>query len=209
MFDRFTDGARKALALSREEAQRLKHDYIGTEHILLGLLREGSGVAAGALGKDGVTLDAARNAIAARAPEGTAPLTMTTIPFDRRAKSSLEQAMEQALELRHKHIDTEHLLLSIFRDGENVATSALRDLGVRIDEARIAVLGDLIEEDSIELRDSGNSIRARLAFSPESQPFLCLLDHAGRERLLLKLDADGSPRLEMRDAEGKVVFQAP
>jgi len=127
MFERFTDRARRVVVLSQEEARRLKHSYIGTEHILLGLLAEGEGLACRALTGLGMSLEATRQEVAEAVPPGSAELT-SHIPFTPRAKKTLELSLREALQLQHDYIGTEHLLLGILTEGER----ADKDEGVAV-----------------------------------------------------------------------------
>jgi ATP-dependent Clp protease ATP-binding subunit ClpA len=129
MFERFTDRARRVVVLSQEEARRLKHHYIGTEHILLGLLGEADGVAARALAGLGMSLESAREEAAELVPPGTVQLT-SHIPFTPRAKKTLELSLREALQLNHNYIGTEHLLLGLIREGEGEQGG--RDEGVAV-----------------------------------------------------------------------------
>ena len=128
MFERFTDRARRVVALAQEEARRLDHNYIGTEHILLGLLREGDGVGAKALESLGISLDAVRQQVeeiighGQQAPSGH-------IPFTPRAKKVLELSVTEAVQLGHNYIGTEHILLGLIREGDGVAAQVLVRLG--------------------------------------------------------------------------------
>ncbi|HEY7515471.1 MAG TPA: Clp protease N-terminal domain-containing protein, partial [Vicinamibacteria bacterium] len=116
MFDRFTDRARKVVGWSRQEAQRFQHDYIGTEHILLGLIREGGGVAADVLRNLSVDPLRVREEVEKRMKAGTASVTMGQLPFTPRAKRVLELSLEEARDLGHNYIGTEHLLLGLIRE---------------------------------------------------------------------------------------------
>jgi ATP-dependent Clp protease ATP-binding subunit ClpC len=127
MFERFTDRARRVVVLSQEEARRLKHSYIGTEHILLGLLAEGEGLACRALTGLGMSLEATRQEVAELVPPGSTELT-SHIPFTPRAKKTLELSLREALQLQHDYIGTEHLLLGILTEGER----ADKDEGVAV-----------------------------------------------------------------------------
>jgi ATP-dependent Clp protease ATP-binding subunit ClpC len=129
MFERFTDRARRVVVLSQEEAIRLKHHYIGTEHILLGLLGEADGVAARALTGLGMSLESAREEAAELVPPGSVQLT-SHIPFTPRAKKTLELSLREALQLNHNYIGTEHLLLGLIREGEGEQGG--RDEGVAV-----------------------------------------------------------------------------
>ncbi|MGH9363090.1 MAG: Clp protease N-terminal domain-containing protein, partial [Thermoanaerobaculia bacterium] len=140
MFDRFTDRARKVMALARKEAQRFNHDFIGTEHILLGLIQEGSGVAANVLKNLGVEINKIRSEIEKNVQSGPSMVTMGQLPFTPRAKKVLELSMEEANELGHNYIGTEHLLLGLLRENDGVAAQVLLDLGLKLEEVRNEVL---------------------------------------------------------------------
>jgi ATP-dependent Clp protease ATP-binding subunit ClpC len=134
MFERFTDQARRVVVLAAEEARRLNHNYIGTEHILLGLLGEGEGVAAKALEALGISLEAGR--VQVEEIIGHGEVTPTGhIPFTPRAKKVLELSLREALQLGHNAIGTEHILLGIVREGEGVAAQVLAGFGA--DGARV------------------------------------------------------------------------
>jgi ATP-dependent Clp protease ATP-binding subunit ClpA/prophage maintenance system killer protein len=154
MFQRFTDRARRAVHLAQEEARLLRHNYVGTEHLLLGLLHEGEGVAATALDSLGISLEAVR----AQVEEiiGRGPTTPTGhIPFTPRAKKVLELSLRQALQLGHNYIGTEHLLLGLLREGEGVAAQALARLGAdhaRVREGVLELLTGKGEEPGAETR---------------------------------------------------------
>jgi len=140
MFDRFTDRARKVMALSRQEAERLSHDYIGTEHILLGLAKEGSGVAAnvlGMLGADAGKLFTEVERLAKPMPGAVAP---GQPPFDACAKRALESAIEEARRLNHEYVSTEHLLLGLLCVEDGLAAQVLMNLGLVLEEVRKEVL---------------------------------------------------------------------
>lgn len=127
MFERFTDRARRAVALANEEARLLGHDQIGTEHILLGLLREAGGAAGRALRSLDITLEEAREHVAAAVGPGTGK--SAHIPFTQRAKSVLERALREALQLGHEYIGTEHILLGLLRDDKDSAVQIIAGLG--------------------------------------------------------------------------------
>ncbi len=139
MFERFTDRARRVVVLAQEEARMLNHNYIGTEHILLGLIHEGEGVAAKALESMGISLDAVRAQVeeiigqGQQAPSGH-------IPFTPRAKKVLELSLREALQLGHNYIGTEHILLGLIREGEGVAAQVLVKLGADLNRVRSTVI---------------------------------------------------------------------
>ena len=140
MFDRFTDRARKVMGLARQEAQRFNHDYIGTEHILLGLVQEGSGVAASVLKNLDIDLKKIRHEVEKLVSSGTTMVTMGQLPFTPRAKKVLELSLEEASNLGHTYIGTEHLLLGLIRENEGIAAQVLRNLKVKLEDVRDEVL---------------------------------------------------------------------
>ena len=139
MFERFTERARRVVVLAQEEARMLNHNYIGTEHILLGLIREGEGVAAKALESLGISLEAVRQQVekiigrGQQAPSGH-------IPFTPRAKKVLELSLREAKALGHNYIGTEHILLGLIREGSGVAAQVLVKLGADLNRARQQVV---------------------------------------------------------------------
>ncbi|HEX4433953.1 MAG TPA: Clp protease N-terminal domain-containing protein [Acidimicrobiales bacterium] len=138
MFERFTDRARTVLVLAQEEARLLEHSFIGTEHILLGVLREGDGVGAEALRSLGVSYDAVRQKVVETiGMAGTAP--SGSPPFTPRAKKVMELSLREALQLNHSYIGTEHILLGLAREGEGVAARVLVELGADLLRVRQAV----------------------------------------------------------------------
>jgi ATP-dependent Clp protease ATP-binding subunit ClpC len=140
MFERFTDRARRVIVLAQEEARLLNHNYIGTEHLLLGLLHDGGGTAARALESLGVTLDAARDQVREMIGEGQQALT-GHIPFTPRAKKVLELSLREALSLGDDHIGTEHLLLGLVAEADGLGAQIVARLGA----SRRAVRDKVIE----------------------------------------------------------------
>ena len=139
MFDRFTDRAQRVVVLAQEEARRLDHDYIGTEHILLGLIREGEGVAAKALESLGISLQAVRQQVEQTIGQGRqAP--PGHIPFTPRVKKVLELSKREAMQLGHNYIGTEHILLGVIREGEGPAAQVLVNLGGDLNRVRQQVI---------------------------------------------------------------------
>jgi hypothetical protein len=139
MFERFTDRARRVVVLAQEESRLLNHGYIGTEHILLGLVHEGEGVAAEALTGLGISLEAVRARVEEIIGQGeTAPTGH--IPFTPRAKKVLELSLREALALGHNYIGTEHILLGLVREGQGVAAQVLVELGADLDRVRQQVV---------------------------------------------------------------------
>jgi len=140
MFNRFTERARKVVLLAKEEAKRFNHDYIGTEHILLGLIREGEGVAAAVLQKLGLSPEKIRLEVEKLVQPGPATIVSGDIPFTPKAKKVIELAMEEARSLGHNYIGTEHLLLGLIREGEGVASQVLMNLGLDLNRVRNEVI---------------------------------------------------------------------
>jgi ATP-dependent Clp protease ATP-binding subunit ClpC len=144
----FTDRVRKVLAMAREEAIRLQHDYVGTEHILLGLIREGEGVAAAVLTNLSVDLEQVQERIEESVRRGKATIALGELPYTSRAKKVLEFAMAEARELNHSYVGTEHLLLGLLREEKGIAAEVLNQLGVTLEEARRQTLKLLGSEPS-------------------------------------------------------------
>jgi ATP-dependent Clp protease ATP-binding subunit ClpA len=139
MFERFTDRARRVVVLAQEEARMLNHNYIGTEHILLGLIHEGQGVAAEALESLGISLDAGRQQVEEIIGQGQ-EVPPGHIPFTPRAKKVLELSLRESLQLGHDYIGTEHILLGLIREGDGVAAQVLVRLGADLNRARQQVI---------------------------------------------------------------------
>jgi ATP-dependent Clp protease ATP-binding subunit ClpC len=136
----FTDRVRKVLAMAREEAIRLQHDYVGTEHILLGLIREGEGVAAAVLTNLSVDLDQIHERVEESVRKGKATIALGELPYTSRAKKVLEFAMAEARDFNHSYVGTEHLLLGLLREEKGIAAQVLNSLGVTLEEARAETL---------------------------------------------------------------------
>jgi ATP-dependent Clp protease ATP-binding subunit ClpA len=139
MFERFTDQARRVVVLAQEEARRLDHNWIGTEHILIGLLRAGEGVAAEALESLGISLDAVRQQVEEIIGRGQ-EVPSGHIPFTPRAKRVLELSQRESLQLGHDYIGTEHILLGLIREGDGVAAQVLVTLGADLNRVRQQVI---------------------------------------------------------------------
>jgi len=140
MFERFTDRARKVMQLANQEAQRFNHEYIGTEHILLGLIKEGSGVAANVLKNLEIDLRKIRQEVEKLVQSGPDMVTMGKLPQTPRAKKVIEYSMEEARNLGHNYVGTEHILLGLLREQEGVAAQVLMNLGLKLEEVREEVL---------------------------------------------------------------------
>lgn len=166
MFERYTDRARRVVVLSQEEARLLSHNYIGTEHVVLGLIHEGEGIAARALKDCGVSLEAARRQVEEKVGRGQQS-PPGHIPFTPRAKKVMELGLREALQLGHNYIGTEHLLLGLLRVEDCVGVGVLKALGadVNVNEVRKRVLfwlDDYVKEkERAVAEDRRASIRAR------------------------------------------------
>jgi ATP-dependent Clp protease ATP-binding subunit ClpC len=157
-FDKFTERARKVLTLAQEEAQRFNHNYIGTEHLLLGLVREGEGVAAKVLANMGVELNKVRSAVEFIIGRGDR-MVMGEIGLTPRAKKVIELAVDEARRLNHQYIGTEHLLLGLVREGEGIAAGVLESLGVSLDRVRAQVIHVLSQSSSYTQHEARQATR--------------------------------------------------
>src|SRR5262245_49834792 len=192
MFDRFTDRAKKVMNLARQEAQRFNHEYLGTEHILLGLVQEGSGVAANVLRNMNIDLAKIRTEGEKLVKTGPSMVTMGQLPFTPRAKKVLELSMEEAGNLGHNYIGTEHLLLGLIKENEGIAAKVLTNLGVKLEDVREEVLeflgaehGEEEEEEQTE-QPIGGQQAASKSKTPARDAFGRDLTELAREG---KLDA--------------------
>src|SRR3989449_3220983 len=140
MYERFTDRARKVMQLANQEAQRFNHEYIGTEHILLGLVKEGSGVAANVLKNLDIDLRKIRLEVELLVLSGPDYVTLGKLPQTPRAKKVFEYSIEEARNLNHNYVGTEHLLLGLLRELEGVGAQVLMNLGLKLEDVREEVL---------------------------------------------------------------------
>ncbi len=204
MFERFTNGARRVVVLAQEEARMLNHNYIGTEHLLLGLIHEGEGVAARALASLDVSLDTVRQQVEEIIGQGQAAST-GHIPFTPRAKKVLELSLREALQLGHNYIGTEHILLGLVREGEGVAAQVLQKLGADLNRVRQTVIQILSGytggvEESVTPETLGRRLmRGRAKATPKDFP-ICpscstsLAEHASVKTRELEVE-DESPQV--------------
>src|SRR6478609_9387953 len=176
MFDRFTDRARRVIVLAQDEARMLNHNYIGTEHILLGLIHEGEGVAAKALEALGISLEAVREQVEEIIGQGQQAPT-GHIPFTPRAKKVLELSMREALQINHPYIGTEHILLGLIREGEGVAAQVLQKLGADLNRVRQQVIQLLSGFQGKESTGTGAGASGATSDAPSSS---LVLDQFGR-----------------------------
>ncbi len=169
MYERFTDRARKVMQLANQEAQRFNHEYIGTEHVLLGLIKEGSGVAANVLKNLDVDLRKIRLEVEKLVQSGPDMVTMGKLPQTPRAKKVIEYSMEEARNLNHNYVGTEHILLGLLREQEGVAAQVLMNLGLKLEEVREEVLNLLGHGlEGSEATERGGTERGGQAGSSES-----------------------------------------
>src|SRR5687768_3203544 len=143
MMNNFTPRAQQVLALARKEADRFNHNYVGTEHLLLGLIKLGQGVAVNVLTKLGVDLDSVRLQVEQQTSGGPDTKMVGNIPYTPRVKKVLALASKEAKALNHSYVGTEHLLLGLLREGEGVAAQVLRQLDVNLEKARNEILKEL------------------------------------------------------------------
>ena len=199
MFERFTDRARRVVVLAQEEARMLNHNYIGTEHILLGLIHEGEGVAAKALESLGISLDAVRQQVeeiigqGQQAPSGH-------IPFTPRAKKVLELSLREALQLGHGYVGTEHILLGLIREGDGVAAQVLVKLGADLDRVLQQVILPLYGHQGPDAGSSGSHPGAR-ARAGRPDDALAWLDALDRRLTALERWVSMQPDLENLDQQ--------
>jgi len=193
VFNRFTERARKVIVLAKEEARRFNHDYIGTEHLLLGLIREGEGVAAAVLQKLGLSLESIRLEVEKLVQPGPTTQIQGDVPFTPRSKKALELAAEEARALGHNYIGTEHLLLGLIREGEGVAAAVLQKLGLSLESIRLEV-------EKLVQPGPTTQIQGDVPFTPRSKKALELAaeearalghNYIGTEHLLLGLIREG------------------
>jgi ATP-dependent Clp protease ATP-binding subunit ClpA len=197
MFERFTERARRVVALAQEEARMLSHTYIGTEHILLGLLREGHGVAARALESPGISVEAVRQQIVELIGRGQ-QVPSGHIPFTPRAKMVLALSLREALQFGHEDIGTEHILLGLIRDGDGVAVQVLANLGADLNQTRQQVIQLLQSYQGQEPASAG--------IGESSRPFadISQIESLVRQILLAAIERWVGIRLDLDDLDQEV-----
>src|ERR1700685_4204043 len=164
MYERFTDRARKVMQLANQEAQRFNHEYIGTEHILLGLVKEGSGVAANVLKNLDIDLRRIRLEVEKIVQSGPDMVTMGKLPQTPRAKKVIEYSIEEARTLNHNYVGTEHLLLGLLREHDGVAAQVLMNLNLKLEEVReevLNLLGAGVETEEPAQEKQGNKGKSK------------------------------------------------
>jgi ATP-dependent Clp protease ATP-binding subunit ClpC len=199
VFERFTDRARRVLTLAQEEARALRHGFIGTEHILLGLIEEGDGLGARALRSLGITTEDVREKVeeivgASLSTPGGAP------PFTARSKKVLELALREALQLNHSYIGTEHILLGLVREGNGVAATVLADLGVELGWVRQAVNNLMTGGPEVQIgpRAEQSAAAAPRALPPEPSCLRCrasLAESARYRTMAIPADSENADPL--------------
>lgn len=166
----FTDRVRRALVCAREEAQRLSHEAVGPEHVLLGVIKEGNGVAITALERLHIDLEGLRARIMAKAPPGTVTTSGPDIPYTRRGKLVLELAMEEARDLHHEYVGTEHLLLGVASEEKGIGAQVLKEMGADVEVLRAQVVQLLGQPTPPQPRDVLLQRAAKLAKRLRGQP---------------------------------------
>ena len=202
MFERFTDRARKVMALANQEAQRFNHEYIGTEHILLGLVKEGSGVGANVLKNLDVDLRKVRLEVEKLVKSGPDMVTMGKLPQTPRAKKVIEYAIEEARSLNHNYVGTEHLLLGLLREQDGVAAQVLENLGLKLEDVREEVLNLLGAGAEGEEAGGGGGSETTGRKGKSKTP---ALDSFGRDLTELARDGKLDPVIGRRDEIERVV----
>jgi ATP-dependent Clp protease ATP-binding subunit ClpC len=219
MYAQFTDRARKVMEFTNEEALRLNHEYVGTEHILLGLMIEGSGVAANILKNLDIDLQKLRREIELIVHRGLHPITEAKLPLTPRAKKVLEYAIEEARALGQKSLGMEHLLLGLLREDEGVAAQILMNLGLRLEYVREEVLNLMGHRE--ELKKAGGAVdepeppkgaNAEIQHLPEPArkivaEFDCQIGLIQQEKEEAVADQDWEKAANLRDLEDKLKKQ--
>ncbi len=199
MFERFTDRARKVMALANQEAQRFNHEYIGTEHILLGLVKEGSGVGANVLKNLDVDLRKVRLEVEKLVKSGPDMVTMGKLPQTPRAKKVIEYAIEEARNLNHNYVGTEHLLLGLLREHDGVAAQVLMNLGLKLEEVReevLNLLGAGVESEEPQQQEKQN---------PKGKSKTPALDSFGRDLTELAKEGQLDPVIGRKNEIERVI----
>jgi ATP-dependent Clp protease ATP-binding subunit ClpC len=194
MFERFTDRARKVMALANQEAQRFNHEYIGTEHILLGLVKEGSGVGANVLKNLDVDIKKLRLEIEKLVKSGPDMVTMGKLPQTPRAKKVIEFAIEEARSLNHNYVGTEHILLGLLRETEGIAAQVLMNLGLKLEDVRqevLNLLGAGVEETGYQAGMKMSPAASQAAKAAKSKT--PALDSFGRDLTELAIKGELDP----------------
>jgi hypothetical protein len=210
MFEKFTDRARRVVVLAQEEARMLNHNYIGTEHILLGLIHEGEGVAAQALESLGISLGVVRQQVEDIIGQGQQAPT-GHVPFTPRAKKVLELSLREALQLGHNYIGTEHILLGLIREGDGVAAQVLVRLGADPDQVRERVIQLLADRPTggvfgtVESRLS--AVEQRVGMVPDTADLDRQIRQARNDRSTAIVAHDDERAASLRDREQELLAE--
>jgi ATP-dependent Clp protease ATP-binding subunit ClpC len=207
MFERFTDRARKVMALANQEAQRFNHEYIGTEHILLGLVKEGSGVGANVLKNLDVDIKKLRLEIEKLVKSGPDMVTMGKLPQTPRAKKVIEYAIEEARSLNHNYVGTEHILLGLLRETEGIAAQVMMNLGLKLEDVRQEVLNLLGAgmEENTGYPSMGMKMNPQAAQAAKGKSKTPALDSFGRDLTELALKNELDPVIGRSDEIERLV----
>jgi ATP-dependent Clp protease ATP-binding subunit ClpC len=209
MSNRFTERAQRVILIAQEEAKRLNHDYVGTEHLLLGLIALGEGVAAQVVANLGVDLRRVRAEIEKIVGTGDNVMLLGEIPFTPRAKKVLELAVEEAQNMGHNYVGTEHLLLGLIREEEGVAARVMENIGVRLDVVREEVISLLGEGQQGPSQGSGSAPSGPAGHhgaTPKTKSKTPTLDEFGRDLTLMAKDGKLDPVIG-RESEIERVIQ--
>ncbi|TFG46702.1 MAG: AAA family ATPase, partial [Candidatus Brocadiia bacterium] len=205
MFERFTDRARKVMALANQEAQRFNHEYIGTEHILLGLVKEGSGVGATVLKNLDVDVKKLRLEVEKLVKSGPDMVTMGKLPQTPRAKKVIEYAIEEARALNHNYVGTEHILLGLLRETEGIAAQVLMNLGLRLEDVRQEVLNLLGAGVDSEPTDLGMKMGPSVGGRKTVKSKTPALDSFGRDLTLLAANGELDPVIGRKNEIARLI----
>jgi ATP-dependent Clp protease ATP-binding subunit ClpC len=200
MFERFTDGSRRVVVLAQDEARMLNHGYVGTEHILLGLIHEGGGVAARSLESLGISLDTVRQQVEEIVGRGQQAPSVH-IPFTPRAKDVLELALSESLQLGHGYIGTEHILLGLLREGDGVAAEVLVRLGADLNRVREQVIQLLHGYPGQDVESGGSQPGGR---APAGVPDDALARFDALDRRLMALERWVSMQPDLEDLDQEI-----
>jgi ATP-dependent Clp protease ATP-binding subunit ClpA len=205
-FDKFTERTRKVLSLAQEEAQRFNHNYIGTEHLLLGLVREGDGVAAKVLSNLGANLNTVRDKVELIIGRGDR-IVLGDIGLTPRSKKVIELAVDEARRLNHHYVGTEHLLLGLVREGEGIAAGVLESLGVNLEKVRSQTIQVLNQGSNTKSESTGDAAHANHRPEPTSWGIPALsverLTHIQAEMQETFRIGDGDPNESQEAAQGR------
>ena len=203
MYERFTDRARKVMQLANQEAQRLNYEYIGTEHILLGLAKEGDGVAANVLKNLNVDLRRVRLEVEKIVQAGPDPVHPGKLPQTPHARKVIEYSIEEARKLEHKYVGTEHLLLGLLREQEGVAAQVLVNMGLRLQDVREEVL-ELLGQTIDQAKEDETSVELPVEIQQIVRDLDAQIEQLNREKEQAVAQADFEKAAMLRDRADKL-----